>query len=141
MASAEKSRGKWVLFTIALEIPLAETEATEAAVEAAEMRGYNWLARRLKADPSGGREIDLISFKTVPVSDAQLRHRGAPPPAEATTPCRTFGYAVRLRGDLAHGDPAPPWLLRALTLEGDPSPVSFCGITDARAALLTGRPV
>jgi hypothetical protein len=127
----EKTRGKWVLFTVGLEL-LSEEPAGDA-----EMRGYNWLARRLNPVRRSGKEIDIISFHTVPVSESQLCHRQ--PGGDQPGGGHLYGYAVRLR-EMEPGDPPPVWLINALQAGNGTEEVRYRGITNGRAATLSGRP-
>jgi hypothetical protein len=131
MTMPEKMRPKWVLFTIAVELH------SEEPVEAGEMRGYNWLARRLNPERRNGREVDLISFHTVRVTDSQLYHTNRR--SGQSAPHRVCGYAVRLRGT-EPGEAAPGWLVAVLDSRDDSGQVRFRGITRGRPAPLVGRP-
>ena len=134
MRENSTARPRYVLFTIALELPVTDSK------EAAEMRGYNWLARRLRPRYARSSDAELLSFNTVAVDAEKLRYAPEGGTESARTQPRPYGYIVRLHGDFNAGDSAPDWLVQTLSVPDDGGPVRFRGITEARAAPLTGRP-
>ena len=68
MRENSTARPRYVLFTIALELPVTDSK------EAAEMRGYNWLARRLRPRYARSSDAELLSFNTVAVDAEKLRY-------------------------------------------------------------------
>lgn len=133
---------RWVVLTAALELemPPAALDANrspreiEAAFEAEELRGYNWLARYLSRAVGPYREAGVLSFKCVKAPPARLSVQ--PTCARG----RIFCFAIRLRDGTEPGQAAPPWLTLALTdANATASGVRFRAITDAGESRLAGR--
>ena len=132
---------RWVVLTVAVELetphnyPDASRPAREIATafEAEEMRGYNCLSRQLSRAAGPGREVSVLSFKSVK----------APHTLSSVSPTRATGriicFALRLRDGTEPGQDAPRWLIETLT-EPDPATgVRFRAITLAGESRLGGR--
>ena len=133
---------RWVVLTVALELETPHNypddsrpvREVENAFEAEEMRGYNWLARQLSRAAGPGREVSVLSFKSVK----------APPTLSSVPPTgaagRIFCYVLRLRDGTEPGHKAPSWLLETLTQpDAAGAGVRFRALTPAGESRLGGR--